>query len=90
MMASDFAGSSLKCKPPPQMICKNTSWSENIFDMVDWAAMKACLGHLPRVQQLSYCKLLPGILNTNEQNKNSIINLISALIAVGLLNPSCM
>jgi hypothetical protein len=36
--------------------------------MVDWAALQACLKGLTKVKLLLYCKLMHGILNTNEQN----------------------
>jgi hypothetical protein len=48
--------------------CKQTSWMTEQFDMVDWDAMKLCLKCMPQVCQLSYCKLLHSLLNTNAQN----------------------
>jgi hypothetical protein len=49
-------------------ICKNTGWSEDQFYMVDWNALQAGLKGVSKVKLLSYCKLIHGILNTNEQN----------------------
>jgi len=49
-------------------ILRNASWSDDQFDMVDWEALRMYLKGLSRVSLFSYCKLLHGILNTNEQN----------------------
>jgi hypothetical protein len=54
--------------PLRKTICKYSSWSDEQFDMVDWMAMKSCLQRVPRVHQLSYCKLIHGQLNTIVQN----------------------
>jgi hypothetical protein len=52
-----------------QTIYKNSKWSEDQFNMVDWAAFKYFLHCLSWGRQISYCKLLHGIHNTNAQNK---------------------
>ncbi len=49
--------------------CKNTSWSTHQFFMVHWVALKHCLVSMPRTTQISYRKLIHGLLNTNAQNK---------------------
>jgi hypothetical protein len=49
-------------------ILRNASWSDDQFDMVDWEALRMYLKGLSRVSLFSYCKLLHGILNTNQQN----------------------
>jgi hypothetical protein len=56
-------------EPLRQTICKNNHWTEDQFDMVDWAALNSCLKHYSRSRLLSRCKLLHGLLNTNKQNK---------------------
>jgi len=50
------------------MICKNTSRPDRQFNMVDWPALGWYMSSLPWIRQLTYCKLLHGILNTNNQN----------------------
>jgi hypothetical protein len=37
--------------------------------MVDWEALQSALKGVSRVSILSYCKLIHGLLNTNEQNQ---------------------
>jgi hypothetical protein len=49
-------------------ICKNNRWTDEQFDMVDWAALHTCLKTCSRGHLLTWCKLLHGLLNTNEQN----------------------
>jgi glutaredoxin len=49
-------------------ICKNNCWTDDQFDMVDWAALHTCLTKYPRGRLLTWCKLLHNLLNTNEQN----------------------
>lgn len=49
-------------------ICKQTSWTDAQFEMMDWEAMKICLQWMPWCCQLPHCKLLHGLLNTNVQN----------------------
>ena len=56
-----------------QTIYKNSKWSEDQFHMVDWTALKSFLHRLSRVRQISYRKLLHGLLNTNERNKKFYI-----------------
>ncbi len=36
--------------------------------MVDWEALQSAFKGVSRVNMLSYCKLIHGLLNTNEQN----------------------
>jgi ribonuclease HI len=50
-------------------ICKNASWTDTQFEMADWDEMYGYLKRLPRTSFLKYCKLLHGIINTNEQNR---------------------
>jgi hypothetical protein len=45
-------------EPLRQTICKNNHWTEDQFDMVDWAALHSCLKHYSRGRLLSRCKLL--------------------------------
>jgi hypothetical protein len=56
-------------EPLRRSICKESGWSEDQFHMVDWAALHHSLRKVSRLTLLSYCKLLHGLLNTNEQNK---------------------
>jgi len=49
--------------------CKNCKWTEDSFHLVDWAALKTCLQRFSRLQLLSKCKLLHGLLHTSEQNR---------------------
>jgi hypothetical protein len=49
-------------------ILSNSQWTEEQFNMVDWPTLRQCLNGMSRIQQLSHCKLLHGLLNTNEQN----------------------
>ncbi len=50
-------------------ICKNTNWSLDTCNKVDWSALGNGMHRLSRLQWFTYCKLLHGILNTNVQNK---------------------
>jgi hypothetical protein len=47
---------------------KKASLSAKQFDVIDWKALlEKCLSRLSRIHQLTYCKLLHGILNIIEQ-----------------------
>jgi len=54
--------------PLRQTKLKRSKWSEDQFDVVNWRALKPCLNTMSRVHQLSYLKLIHGLLNTNKQN----------------------
>ena len=58
----------LHAEPLHNTICSNNCWTDDQFDMVDWAALQTCLKSYSHGCLLSQCKLLHGIRNTNEQN----------------------
>jgi hypothetical protein len=64
-------------------ICKNSSWTSKQFNMIDWKALHQCLEGLPRLRQLSYCKLTHGLLHTNSQ-KNKYYKLTADCPLCGL------
>jgi hypothetical protein len=49
-------------------IMRTTKWTRREFNMVDRSALCQCINGMFRLQHLSYCKLLHGIINTDQQN----------------------
>jgi hypothetical protein len=56
-------------KPLIRTICNEASWDKPTYDSVDWSAFGAAFVSLPKGSQITYSKLLHGIINTNAQNK---------------------
>jgi hypothetical protein len=58
----------LLAPPLQKTIRRSTLWNDSQMELVDWGALRCSLRLLPRVRQLSYIKLIHGLLNTNAQN----------------------
>jgi hypothetical protein len=58
----------LHTEPLIKTICKNTKWSKETFNSVDWEAYGEVFSNLPRTKQISLSKITHGLINTNAQN----------------------
>ncbi len=54
--------------PLKQKILRDTKWSEETFNSVDWAAHHSALLLLPRIRRIAVSKLIHGLWNVNRQN----------------------
>jgi len=54
--------------PLKRKILRDTKWSEETFNSVDWAAHHSALLLLPRTRRLAVSKLIHGLWNVNRQN----------------------
>jgi len=54
--------------PLKQKILRDTKWSEETFNLVDWAAHHSALLLLPRTRRIAVSKLIHGLWNVNRQN----------------------